>query len=74
MADDMPEYRQVEPVLAAKMIADQRLVDPGRLGDGAGASGIETRVAKHVQRREYQEFAGLVTAGWGFGRRHDGDF
>ena len=74
MADDMPEYRQVEPVLAAKMIADQRLVDPGRLGDGAGAGGIETRVAKHVQRREYQEFAGLVTAGWGFGRRHDGDF
>jgi hypothetical protein len=56
------EYRQVQTRLAAEVIGDQGLVDPGCLGDAASAGGAKTVASEDFQARVEQGLACLRRA------------
>ncbi len=75
LACDVLERRDVQALLAAEVVADERLLDPRGLGDRAGAGEVEAVSAEDFDGRGDERDAGGVAARARVGRRsgHAGD-
>ena len=56
------QHRRVEPVFAAKIVIEQRLVDAGGSGNGVGAGAGQSGLGKHAPRRGEDRRARLLAA------------